>query len=85
MQGERIGDMIEEKESITPALPECELRESRQADQDSVPIIHTEVEQDYELNQAMNFDRKQGTEESSTVEKNLVDPSISCHTAIEEP
>lgn len=52
-----------------------------------MPIIQSEVEQDYELNQAVNFDRKQGTEESSrsTVEKNLVDPSISCHTAIEEP
>ncbi|XP_061370130.1 K(+) efflux antiporter 3, chloroplastic-like [Gastrolobium bilobum] len=94
----RVGNLTEAHVPMATTSHESELSESNQADHASVPRIQMEVEQDYELNQAVNFEehsvlcRKQGTEESSLLgsqdalgEKNLVDPTIPCRNAIEEP
>lgn len=91
--------MIEARVPPATTSPGYELSELNQADHASATRIQTvdSEEQNHELSQAGNLEgngvlyNKQGTEESLmdgsqevVGEKNLVDPSISCHTAIEE-
>ncbi|XP_027347538.1 K(+) efflux antiporter 3, chloroplastic isoform X4 [Abrus precatorius] len=96
----KVADMKETRVPVATTTPESELLELNQKDQASLVTIQKEVnpeEQDHELNQAVNLEgngvllSKQGTEESSIVgsqdlrPKSQVDPSITSHTATEEP
>ena len=64
----RVRDSIEAHAPMATTSSEDALSESNQAHHASAPRIHAEAEQDYELNQAENFNRKKGTEESSIIQ-----------------
>lgn len=97
----RVADLTEARVPKATTLASYEISVWKQMDQASLGGIQKGVdpeEQDYELNQAVKLEgngvscSKQGTEESSMVgsqdavgQKNLLDPSIPSHTAMEEP
>ncbi|TKY71552.1 K(+) efflux antiporter 3 [Spatholobus suberectus] len=93
----RVDDLAEARIPMKTTSLESELSESNQTDQVWVPRIQVEVEQDFELNQDVNFEGngalcwKQVTEERSIVGsedalgEDLVDSSIPCNIATEEP
>ncbi|KAF7843061.1 K(+) efflux antiporter 3, chloroplastic isoform X1 [Senna tora] len=92
----RVSDMTEACVPTATTFREYELSEMNQTDQASATRIQKEIDlekQDYELNLEGNgLYSKQGTEESlmdgsqdALGRKNPGDPSIPCHTAIDEP
>ncbi|KAK4271358.1 hypothetical protein QN277_020062 [Acacia crassicarpa] len=94
----RVDDLMETREPVATTSPEYELSEVNQTDKALLGKNQTEEdsdEQGFDPMESVSLEghgvlyrsSKEGTEESSVAlgEKNLADPSIPLHTAMEEP